>query len=120
MKINKIGDYKIPKNVIGQNSLEILIKNMKKMDTEQLQTEPQNIIFILKLVISFLLLVQEESNNYVFLEITKYCLEELKMQFILPGKFQTDHLEARFGQYQQLSGDQDNISIQQVFECEKN
>ena len=41
------------------------------------------------------------------------------MLYILPGKFQTDHLEARFGQYQQLSGVQHNISIQQVFECEK-
>ena len=41
------------------------------------------------------------------------------MQYILPGKFQTDNLEARFGQYRQLSGDQYNISIQQVFEWEK-
>ena len=44
----------------------------------------------------------------------------MKIQYILPGKFQTDHLEARFSQYQQLSGDQYNISIQQVFESEKN
>ena len=28
----------------------------------------------------------------------KYCIEELKILYILPGKFQTDHLEARFGQ----------------------
>ena len=42
-----------------------------------------------------------------------------KELYILPGKFQTDPLEARFGQYQQLSRDQYNISIQQVFECEK-
>ena len=41
------------------------------------------------------------------------------MVYILPGKFQTDHLEARFGRYRQLSGDQYNISIRQVFECEK-
>ena len=39
--------------------------------------------------------------------------------YILPGKFQNDHLEVRFGQYRQLSGDQYNISIRQVFECEK-
>ena len=55
--------------------------------------------------------------TYTFLELTKYCIEELKMQYMLPGKFQTDHLEARFGQYRQLSGDQYYISIKQVFEC---
>ena len=55
MEINKIGDNKIPKHVTDQNSLDILLENMKKMDTEHLQTEPQNIIFILKLVMSFLL-----------------------------------------------------------------
>ena len=60
VEIDKIGDYKIPKHVTDQNSLEILIKMMKKMDTEQQQTEPQNMIFILKSVMSFLLLVQEE------------------------------------------------------------
>ena len=41
------------------------------------------------------------------------------MVYILPGKFQTDHLEARICQYRQLSGDQYNISICQVFEREK-
>ena len=56
-------------------------------------------------------------TTYSFLELTKYCIEEMKM--LLSGKFQTDHFEARFGQYWQLSGDQYNISIQQVFECEK-
>ena len=58
-------------------------------------------------------------TTYAILEHTQYCTEELKMVCILPGKFQTDHLEARFGQYQQLSGDQYNISIRQVFEWEK-
>ena len=36
-------------------------------------------------------------TTYAFLELTKYCIEELKIQYILPGKFQTDHLEAKFG-----------------------
>ena len=53
-------------------------------------------------------------TTYSFLELAKDCIEELKMQYILPGKFQTDHLEARFGQYRQLNGNQ------QVFVCEKN
>ena len=42
------------------------------------------------------------------------------MQYILPGKFQTYHFEARFGQYWQLSGDQYNISMQQEFAYKKN
>ena len=35
MEINKIGDHKISKHVTDQNTLEILIENLKKMDTEQ-------------------------------------------------------------------------------------
>ena len=57
---------------------------------------------------------------YGFLEPTKYCRKELKMFYILAGKFQIDHLEAKFGQYWQLTGDQLNISIQKALECEKN
>ena len=34
------------------------------MDTEKQQTEHQNMIFMLKLVMLFLLLVQEESNKH--------------------------------------------------------
>ena len=36
----EIGNYKIPKHVTDQNTLEILIENTKKMDTEQLQIKP--------------------------------------------------------------------------------
>ena len=46
-----------------------------------------------------------QHTTYAFLEQTKYCIEELKMLYILAGKFQNDHLEVRFGQYRQLSGD---------------
>ena len=52
VEMNKIEDYKIPKHVTDQNSLEILIEKTNKMDTEQQPTEPQNMIFILKLVMS--------------------------------------------------------------------
>ena len=57
-EMNTTGD-KISEHVTDQNTLEILIEN-KKMDTEQQQTKPQNMISILKLVMSFLLLVQEK------------------------------------------------------------
>ena len=35
MEMNTIGNYKILKLVTDQNTLEIQIENMKKMDTEQ-------------------------------------------------------------------------------------
>ena len=58
--MNTIGENKFPKCITDQNTLKILIGNTTKMDTEQQQTKPQNMIFILKLVISFLLLMKEE------------------------------------------------------------
>ncbi|KAH7965346.1 hypothetical protein HPB49_006264 [Dermacentor silvarum] len=56
---------------------------------------------------------------YLLVELCRYCLEELNFDDVLLGKFQTDRLEERFGQYQRLSGTNYHISIQQVFESEK-
>ena len=56
--MNKIENYKIPWNETGQNTLEILMENMKKMDTELQWTNLQNVISMLRFVMSFLLLVQ--------------------------------------------------------------
>ena len=77
VEINEIGDYKIPKPVTDQNSLEIQIENVKKMDTEQQQIEHQNMIFILKSVMSFLLLLQEELNKHF--NSIKSIYEQLKL-----------------------------------------
>ena len=38
-------------------------------------------------------------TSYALIEITEYCLNELGAKYILLGKFQTDSLETRFGQY---------------------
>lgn len=57
-------------------------------------------------------------STYSLLEVTSYCTSELNLNYILPGKFQTDNLESRFGLYRQLSGSQYNISIRQLFEAE--
>ena len=65
VEMNSIFDHTIPKYETDQNILEILIENMKKMDREQQQTKLQNRISLLKLVISFLRLVQKESCNLV-------------------------------------------------------
>ncbi|ELU05167.1 hypothetical protein CAPTEDRAFT_214669 [Capitella teleta] len=39
------------------------------------------------------------------LKIANYCFANFNARFVLLGKFQTDSLEARFGQYRQLSQD---------------
>lgn len=53
------------------------------------------------------------------LKLVEFCSQELKWSYLLPGKFQTDPLEARFGQYRQLAGGQYHISVRQIFEIEK-
>jgi len=42
-----------------------------------------------------------------------------QMKYVLLGKFQTDNLEFRFGQYRQMSGANYNVSVTQVMESEK-
>lgn len=59
------------------------------------------------------------QTTEAFVELSKHCFSKLNWSYILPGKFQIDALEARFGQYRQLAGGQYNISIRQVFEIEK-
>ena len=44
-----------------------------------------------------------QHTTNALLEVTEYCLSELGAQYVLLGKFQTDCLEARFGQYRQLA-----------------
>ena len=61
VEMNTIGNYNIPKCVTDQSILEILIENMKKSIQNNSKSNLK-MIFILKLVMSFLLLVQEESN----------------------------------------------------------
>ena len=53
------------------------------------------------------------------LEITDYCIQELHAKYVLLEKFQTDCLEARFGQYRQLAGGNYNVFLRQINECEK-
>lgn len=57
-------------------------------------------------------------TTHCLVELTNYCLEELNFEYILPGKLQTDNLEARFGRYRRLAGCNHNISVSQLYECE--
>ncbi|XP_077512600.1 uncharacterized protein LOC144123693 [Amblyomma americanum] len=56
---------------------------------------------------------------YSLIELSRYCLEELKLKYVLLGKFQTDTLEDRFGRYRQLAGAQYHVSVRQLLESEK-
>ena len=58
-------------------------------------------------------------TTYALLEITDYCIQELHAKYVLLGKFQTDCLEARFGQYRQLAGGNYDVSLRQIYECVK-
>jgi len=54
-----------------------------------------------------------------FVELINYLFADLRVSYVLTGKFQTDCLEFRFSQYRQLSGANYHVSVQQLKESEK-
>jgi len=52
-----------------------------------------------------------------YLLTTPVCGQQ--MNYVLLGKFQTDALEFRFGQYRRMSGTNYNVSVTQIMESEK-
>ena len=58
-------------------------------------------------------------STIALLEISEYCSEDPNANYVFLVKFQTDCLEAKFGQYRQLAGRQHNVSLRQIYECEK-
>ncbi|XP_077486819.1 uncharacterized protein LOC144098174 [Amblyomma americanum] len=57
-------------------------------------------------------------TTYSLIEICRYCFDELHLEYVLLGKFQTDSLEERFGRYRRLCGTKYHVSIQQIYEAE--
>ena len=57
-------------------------------------------------------------TSNALLEMSDYCINELGAKYVLLGKFQTDSLEARFGQYRQLARGKYDVSLRQLYECE--
>ncbi|GFV53760.1 transposable element P transposase [Trichonephila clavipes] len=51
-------------------------------------------------------------------ELIKYLLTEQNFKYVLTGKFQTDRLEARFGQYRQMSGANYHVTVQEILQSE--
>ena len=51
--------------------------------------------------------------------LSEYLLTKLSCHYVLLGKFQTDNLEFRFGQYRQMSGANYNVSVTEIMESEK-
>ncbi|XP_049960432.1 uncharacterized protein LOC126481016 [Schistocerca serialis cubense] len=58
------------------------------------------------------------NTTHGLIEMAKYCINELGFKYFLPGKIQTDALEARFGNYRTYAGSQYLVSLRQVFETE--
>jgi len=54
-----------------------------------------------------------------FVELINYLFADLRISYMLTGKFQTDCLEFRFSQYRQLSVANYHVSVQQLKESEK-
>ena len=48
-----------------------------------------------------------------------YLLNDLKLNYVLTGKFQIDCLEAKFGMYRRISGANYHVSVQEIKESEK-
>ena len=57
-------------------------------------------------------------TTYGIIEMAKYCCQDLKFDYFLPGKVQTDSLEERFGKYRALAGSVYLISLRQLYEAE--
>lgn len=58
-------------------------------------------------------------STTVIIKVIKYCLSNISCKYLLTGKFQTDNLESRFGNYRQLSGGNYYVSLRQIYESEK-
>jgi hypothetical protein len=57
-------------------------------------------------------------TTHALLEMTNYCMNELNFEYFLPGKIQTDALEARFGKYRTMAGSHYLVTLRQIFEVE--
>ena len=51
--------------------------------------------------------------------LVKDLLDNHKLKYVMRGRFQTDNLEARFGQYRMLSGTNYLVSVKEVIQSEK-
>lgn len=60
-----------------------------------------------------------KHSTLVLINLVKYCYLNFPINYFLPGKFQSDNLEKRFGRYRNLSGCSYNVSFNQVLESEK-
>ncbi|CAH1112316.1 unnamed protein product [Psylliodes chrysocephalus] len=60
-----------------------------------------------------------KRSTLVLIDIIEYSFLNFKLDYLLPGKFQTDNLEERFGRYRNLSGCNYNVSVNQLIQSEK-
>ncbi|CAG4970430.1 unnamed protein product [Parnassius apollo] len=58
-------------------------------------------------------------STVALIEVVKTSFRDFNIKYILLGKFQSDCIEKRFGQYRFLSGCNYNVSCTQIIEAEK-
>lgn len=52
-------------------------------------------------------------------DLSVYMLNDIKVKYVLLGKFQTDNLEVRFGQYRQMTGGNYHVPLREVIKSER-
>lgn len=60
-----------------------------------------------------------KHTTSTLIKLCDYLLKHHNFHYVLLGKFQTDKLEGRFGQYRKMSGSNYNVAVAQVMESEK-
>ena len=60
-----------------------------------------------------------KHTTATLVKLCDYLLKDHDFRYVLLGKFQTDKLEGRFGQYRKMSGANYNVAVAQVMESER-
>jgi hypothetical protein len=89
------------------------LSSWENMDGQGLKTNQR----LGKLSIETSFSLRHTVNAHI--DLCEYLLKDLKLSYVLLGKFQTDPLERKFSQYRQMSGGNYNISVSQVLESDK-
>ena len=83
-QVQHLGEYKIPSDIHDINDLDLLLNNLRNIDTQNQKTNPDGAVTIIQLVISLLSLIQDDSFKH--LDTLKFVCEQLYLMTL--EKFQ--------------------------------
>ena len=111
---NTLNKYARPVDCSDHETLQFLSDFATWLDRWSLKSHAMNEGFLTKdTYLTF------KHTLKAIVEVSKFVLSDLKLDFVLLGKFQTDDLESRFGQYRQMCGGNRLVSVQEIMESEK-